>query len=677
MYKTQNDFSELETTFDSLVRYVNRRAHVVRTDQPTNPKDTSACHDLIGRYIWTHRELISDFVAQNPDGLATPLLNIATALSDSLYGTLYLERLDEGIATILHETGVYRAFVPQDASLPCAPGHTFELRGALAPFHSTIVVIAPLTVMGEVSDATLGKLRAHLADQGLINPTSDAQVLTSRTRAWMARERLRRHEDEPCPIDQLGKGFHRGILTGLSLEQRKRSQVAFDCQKDISARYEAILNTICFDVDTCPVTLEEALLLLDTDWIGDIALELADQPLPPSLPRKGLVRWIRTYLAHHPAVVDSALLWALDEQFELVGRLMHTNPLKLDTHSPGIIDRLYPMIPYVFLLREDGITYAWMPPEVRELITKESYASAKMMRKRLAEAQAAARMLATMCGIVSMSQAYERYRRVVDNPLDRSHFEQALDELEYCESRDDYALWRHMSTDYVISVEIADASAEARVVRECYASHILSENAQGTPDDPVCVALSVEDEGDFARRIAQKERELEQIRVSLLSLDRTFPPHDLTPAMLQSNPVSTLMELGALQALRSFVDAHIPDGEDDYTFADTFCRSVIVSAVLMHEPYHDTMDIIRLYGMEDCDGTGYSDNLGRLVTNAYNALPRWELNGWSLDESTERLTGRRRFFNPDGTVRTLADGDPCPCGSGKPYSTCCGNLLAA
>ena len=137
------------------------------------------------------------------------------------------------------------------------------------------------------------------------------------------------------------------------------------------------------------------------------------------------------------------------------------------------------------------------------------------------------------------------------------------------------------------------------------------------------------------------------------------------------------MQRAPLKALRSFVDAHVPDDQDDYEFGDLFVRSVVVSAVLMAESYSDTMDIIRLYGMENCDGTGYSDTLGRLVTNAYNALPRWELNGWSLEENTERITGRRRFFNEDGTMRSIGDSEPCPCGSGKTYGTCCGHLAVA
>jgi hypothetical protein len=86
------------------------------------------------------------------------------------------------------------------------------------------------------------------------------------------------------------------------------------------------------------------------------------------------------------------------------------------------------------------------------------------------------------------------------------------------------------------------------------------------------------------------------------------------------------------------------------------------------------MDVIRLYNMQDCDGTGYSDTLGRLVTNAYNSLPRWEPNGWSLEENTQCITGRKRFFNPDGTARTVSSDDPCPCGSGKPYESCCGSV---
>ena len=64
--------------------------------------------------------------------------------------------------------------------------------------------------------------------------------------------------------------------------------------------------------------------------------------------------------------------------------------------------------------------------------------------------------------------------------------------------------------------------------------------------------------------------------------------------------------------------------------------------------------------------------LPTLITNVYNAMPSWENNGWSPQELYERVTGRRMFYNEDGSVMKIGADDPCPCGSGRKYRECCG-----
>jgi hypothetical protein len=75
----------------------------------------------------------------------------------------------------------------------------------------------------------------------------------------------------------------------------------------------------------------------------------------------------------------------------------------------------------------------------------------------------------------------------------------------------------------------------------------------------------------------------------------------------------------------------------------------------MGEGYEETLDIIRVYGMQHCEGTEFSDTMGRLVTNAFNTLPRPVLSGHSLEERTRLITGRKRLYNPDGTVVEVPD----------------------
>ena len=674
MRKTASHFETLLATFESLLRYVNRRVDIIQGEVELDTEEGIISGQLVARHVWSHPEIIDDYLREKGGQLPHACLEVAAGFKDALYGGLYLERIDADSALIVHESGAYRVCQPWEGFFEAYRHAPLELRGALVPCGEVIVAIPPLVVLGDGDDNILELMHEDLDRLGNSKPTSSAREFVRNVRSWRARGgRNGTDAGEPRDINALGKGFHRGPLAGMGDEERARVLRAYRADSGWHAKLDqGILDMFSVDADIIPETLEEALLLLDDEWLVDVACGLEIEDLPRRASKHELVRLICKDLAEHPLDMDIPLTWCLDEQFELIGRLLDTNPIVLDNLPPDA-GHPCPMAPFVFLVRA-GKYLAWMPPEIRAQISRSAYESARRTRERLADVQAVARGLATMCGVITVSDVYERYRKAVTRPLDRQRFDRALAELETHGFRDDYALWRHNGTDYVISVELADESAPAHVTRECFADHIIDGAAYGVPEDTAVVGIDEQDAEAFSRLVAQARKRLERIRLSLLCLDRHLPPHDLLPGMLEDTPVEALMRTDPIRAIRSFVDAHIPDGENDYTFADTFARAIVISTVLLSDNYNATIDLIRLYQMQHCDGTGYSDTLGRLVTNAYNALPRWELNGWSLEENTQRITGRKRFFNPNGTAMELSDDDPCPCGSAKPYGSCCGRV---
>lgn len=666
----------LADTLDALVRYVNRRHHLVREDPTQSDDEHMLRQHLVLRYLWQHTDLLEDFVRENPEHLSAPHLAVARGLEGVLYGSLYVDEQGDDTLTLLHDTGAYLVDKPSDVELPELPrtDEVLELRCALIPLMGTIVVLPPFAVLGTVPASFALNLRERLAARGDERPTRDGHVLYERARAWQKRRAAEEARRE-ANAQACASGYHQGPLAGLDgTERHARYQAHNDALALQDGSFRQSMEARSIEVDELPVTLEEGLALLDEDWLGDVAHMFSGEEEVPDLPHDRLAHWLAERMPHQKRDLEFALMWCEQSQFDLMRHLMFTNPYSLDGLTPSGSHGLYPLEPQVFFLREGDALLAWMPPEVASLMSHVDIEAIAHARERLRLAAASASGLATMCGVISMSEAYELYCHAVDNPLDRSQYEEALSALSTCASRDGYSLWQHDGTSYVVSVEISNESALARVARESYAERLIIPRVGGMDEDPAVLALSIEEERDFAKRMAQKEDELQRLRLSLLQAKDSCATHELPTSMLDNEPIRALLETNAMRDLRAFVDRHIPDQEDDYEFADVFARSVVVSVVLMNESYNDTMDLIRLYSMLDCEGTPFPDTLGRLVTNAYNALPRWQHNGWSLEELTEHLSGRKRFFAPDGKELAIAADEPCPCGSGKTYEHCCGNV---
>jgi hypothetical protein len=161
----------------------------------------------------------------------------------------------------------------------------------------------------------------------------------------------------------------------------------------------------------------------------------------------------------------------------------------------------------------------------------------------------------------------------------------------------------------------------------------------------------------------------EQYRQNLLEARQEVPPKPLSRTLLENTPLGELLRNENVTRLRRFIDERIPDGEDDYTFADRAAQEFVLTSIeagSLDELYRLSEDL----GITGCCAD--ETKLPRLATNVFNAMPSWENNGWSPQELYEQITGRRMFYNDDGTVMKVGPDDPCPCGSGRSYRVCCG-----
>ena len=136
--------------------------------------------------------------------------------------------------------------------------------------------------------------------------------------------------------------------------------------------------------------------------------------------------------------------------------------------------------------------------------------------------------------------------------------------------------------------------------------------------------------------------------------------------MLQRDAIGALFELSTVVQLRNFLDARVPDGEDDFFFADRVVEALVMGA-MEGAGIQDLFAYVREAGPDACCED--EERLPKLITNVVDnsRCPRGENNGWSPQELLERMAGKKVFYNERGDVMKVGRNDPCPCGSGKKY----------
>jgi hypothetical protein len=132
-----------------------------------------------------------------------------------------------------------------------------------------------------------------------------------------------------------------------------------------------------------------------------------------------------------------------------------------------------------------------------------------------------------------------------------------------------------------------------------------------------------------------------------------------------------ILKLESAQNLASWLDAHVPDGEDDLSFADRVIEELFDETRGPFDQQEARDELLAHYENAEGDEDMLNDLLA-LASRFISDVPRWENAGYSALEQAERETGKKIFYNPDGRPAKVGRNDPCPCGSGKKYKKCHG-----
>ena len=280
------------------------------------------------------------------------------------------------------------------------------------------------------------------------------------------------------------------------------------------------------------------------------------------------------------------------------------------------------------------------------------------------------------CGVARVDDAYSQYCSLVSDVVDRQTFDEFIASLALT-SEVDFGTWKCDGVDYVVHYTLTpDYVAQEHMRQQRETIRGLFQNRE-TGEVALGVSSSTTAQGAYgtpgtSRVEADLPTELqwlEQYKRGLVESQGNLPMKPLSRTLLENDVVGELLDDPSAVRLRDYLDERVPDGQDDLVFADAVVYEMALAAIesgSIQALFSYAMDL----GLEGCSSD--PERLTILITNMFNAMPSWENNGWSPQELYEQLTGRKVFYNEDGSVKKVGADDPCPCGSGKKYRDCCG-----
>ena len=274
-----------------------------------------------------------------------------------------------------------------------------------------------------------------------------------------------------------------------------------------------------------------------------------------------------------------------------------------------------------------------------------------------------------LCGVVRVDDAYAQYCSLVSDVVDRETFDHMIDSLALSPEVA-FGTWSYDGVDYVVHYTLTPdivAQEHMRLQREAFRGLLQNRETGEVVFETSNMELPTANR--LGADLPTELQWLEQYKRDLVASQGNLPMKPLSRSLLENDVISELLDNPNVIRLRDFLDERIPDGESDFGFSDDVVYEMVMASIesgSMQALFSYATDL----GLDGCSSD--PNRLSMLIMNLFNAMPSWENNGWSPQELYEQLTGRKLFYNEDGSVMKVGADDPCPCGSGKKYRECCG-----
>lgn len=672
---------------DSLTVYANAAYGVTDLDRLLpggrfDPQERAAVHEK----IWADPTIIDDYIENNPLGLPPRELAQMHRWKQRLTGPELLLGFDEKGRALFSlgdrrvaVQGISREITEVIVERPPTIAYV-----TLLPFDDVIVydsLVMPMPAdFGPGFADMISKWAAEAAQQPLVERADEFLELAKRLNAereqedWdrlqrqMERDRWECEGSEPAV-----PGVHKGVLAGLSEEERDRA-IERGIASSLAEKYDRpsvpdaakILKQLAAGM--APTRSFEKSLMADNKSVLDRDAKEFGITGYSKMRKAELAHRVAQAYLEQPEGLLELLARCGDAEFETICKLLATKDgrVSFDEKDAGQHLDLMPLPPATRLFWHKGTFTALIPDEVREILRDVDLDEARARRERELRVELLAEALTELCGIVGADDLAVQYERIFSEAISHEQLLAAIfDAVDRERDLPPFEVWTKDPVDgpcYVIHHSMGDSALLNDVMMEMRDE--LEGSLKGATYDRLRATMD--------ERLSDFRETRDGMLHDLLAAHEKKAAYGVYPierAVVEGGVYSWKLHLPAVVNLRNWLDAHVPDDRDDLFYADDVIDDLLDAQLGCTRPTYlveEASDLGVFETSEDVEGA-----VGRVMA-LVNALPDWWNNGWPPDELHERATGRKVFRNPDGTPMKVGRNDPCPCGSGKKYKKCCG-----